>query len=595
MGCVHCRIDFDLTSRPGVEKFRAFLEDASDLVVRMGGSLSGEHGDGQARAEFLGKMFGPELLDAFADFKAIWDPEGRMNPGKIVAPRRADQDLRLGARYTPWAPDTYFKYPEDHGELSHATLRCVGIGKCRRLDGKPDDDTMCPSFMVTREEKHTTRGRAHLLWEMLREGPSGAGWRDEEVKESLDLCLACKGCKGDCPVNVDLATYKAEFLAHYYDGRLRPPSAYAFGLVDRWARLASHAPGLANLATQLPGLRDVAKWIAGAAPERRMPAFAAQSFQRWFAHRPVHNPGAPRVVLFADTFNNYFTPEVAQAAVIVLEDAGFQVEVPRGHLCCGRPLYDYGFLDRARRYLRHVLARLRDDIAARTPVVVLEPSCAAVFRDELKNLLPEDGHARTLAQSTFLLSELLVSSHARALGYEVPQLARRALVQGHCHHKAIMRMSAEKQVLEHMGMEAEVLPSGCCGMAGSFGYEKGERYRVSTAAGERVLLPAVRAAPADTLVLADGFSCKEQIAQSTGRSALHLAEALRMAVEHGPTGIVGAQPEREMLRDRVAAQKRSTRRAGVAVVALGAAVIGVGLRRRSRRREPVWRRWIAAF
>jgi Fe-S oxidoreductase len=333
----------------------------------------------------------------------------------------------------------------------------------------------------------------------------------------------------------------------------------------------------------------------GAAPERAIPAFAAQSFQRWFASRPAKNRGAPRVLLFADTFNNYFTPETAQAAVMVLEDAGFQVRVPRGHLCCGRPLYDYGFLDRARRYLHHVLDRLRDDLAARTPVVVLEPSCAAVFRDELRNLLPEDGHARTLAQSTFLLSELLVSSHTRALGYEVPRLARRAVVQGHCHHKAIMGTSAAEQVLERMDVEAEVLASGCCGMAGSFGYEAGDRYRVSMAAGERVLLPAVRGAPADTLVLADGFSCKQQIAEGTDRSALHLAEALRMALEHGPAGIAGACPEREMTRARVEAQRRSMRRAGAAVLAIGAAALGLGFGRLARHREPAWRRWVGSL
>ncbi len=369
MGCVHCRIDFDLASAPGVRRFRAFLEDASDLVVGLGGSLSGEHGDGQARAELLGKMFGPELVRAFGEFKAIWDPDGKMNPGKIVDPRRFDEDLKLGAGYAPWRPETHFKYPDDHGELAHATLRCVGIGKCRRLEGQPDDDTMCPSFMVTREEKHATRGRAHLLWEMLQRGPNERGWRDEAVKESLDLCLACKGCKGDCPVNVDIATYKAEFLAHYYDGRLRPRSAYAFGLIDRWARLASHAPGLANLATQLPVLRDVSRWMAGASPERHLPAFAPRTFQSWFHARPVQNEGAPRVLLWADTFNNHFTPETAEAAVLVLEDAGFQVVVPRGHLCCGRPLYDYGFLDRARRYLRRVVLSLEAEIKARTPMV----------------------------------------------------------------------------------------------------------------------------------------------------------------------------------------------------------------------------------
>jgi FAD/FMN-containing dehydrogenase/Fe-S oxidoreductase len=589
MGCVHCRIDFDLASAPGVRKFHAFLEDATDLVVSLGGSFSGEHGDGQARAEFLGKMFGPELLRAFAELKAIWDPEGKMNPGRIVDPPRADEDLRLGAEYAPWQPETHFKFPEDGGQLAHAALRCVGIGKCRRLDGEPGSDTMCPSFMVTREEKHTTRGRAHLLWEMLRNGPDGEGFHDEAVKESLDLCLACKGCKGDCPVNVDIATYKAEFLSHYYEDRVRPRSAYAFGLVDRWAHLASHAPGLANLATQLPVLRDVAKWLAGAARSRQIPPLAPQTFQRWFHARPARGEGRPRVVLWADTFNNYFTPDAARAAVEVLESAGFQVSVPRLHLCCGRPLYDYGFLDRAERYARRVLIALEDEIKARTPVVVLEPSCAAVFRDELRGLFPDDGQARLLAESTFLLSEFLVSPHALALGYTPPRLERRALVQGHCHHKAIMRFDAEEQVLGRMGLDAQVLASGCCGMAGSFGYEQGERHRLSLAAGERVLLPAVRSAPRDTLILADGFSCQEQIAQSTERKALHLAEAMRLALRHGPEGPSGELPERAVVQERTAAVKRSMRRAGGAVVA--AVLLGAVAWQR-RRRAPRLRRWL---
>src|SRR5689334_7973321 len=241
-GCVHCRVDFDVRSETGIRKWRSFMEEATGLCVKYGGSLSGEHGDGQARGEFLKKMFGDELIEAFREFKSIWDPDWKMNPGKVVDPYRMDENLRLGANYHPWEPATHFKFPEDGGSFAHAALRCVGIGKCRRKEGtKPGDDTMCPSFMVTHEERHTARGRARHLWEMLHGDVITDGWRDESVKESLDLCLSCKGCKGDCPVNVDMATYKAEFLSHYWEGRIRPRHAYAFGLVDQWARLASIA------------------------------------------------------------------------------------------------------------------------------------------------------------------------------------------------------------------------------------------------------------------------------------------------------------------------------------------------------------------
>jgi FAD/FMN-containing dehydrogenase/Fe-S oxidoreductase len=577
MGCVHCRINFNLQTRPGIAKFRRFLEDAADLVVRYGGSLSGEHGDGQGRAVFLPKMFGPELVQAFRAFKAIFDPDGRMNPGKIVDPYPPDANLRFGRDYAPWRPDTHFSFADD-GDFARATTRCVGVGKCRRLDGEDgNDNTMCPSFMVTREEKHTTRGRAHLMFEMLQRGPIDGGWRDENVKEALDLCLACKGCKGDCPVKVDVATYKAEFLSHYYEGRLRPRSAYAFGLIDQWSRIASLAPGVANLVTQLPYARDVAKWIAGIPREREIPAFAPQTFQSWFHQREVRNEGAPKVVLFADTFNNHFFPEAARAAVTVLEDAGFEVTVPRGHICCGRPLYDYGFLGLAKQYLENVLERLAPEIAARTPIVVLEPSCASVFRDELRNLLPNRGDAHLLADSTFVLSELLTSSHAKSLGYRPPTLARKAIVQGHCHHKAIMRMDAEAEILRDMGVDAELLSSGCCGMAGSFGYEKGDRYAVSIAAGERVLLPAVREADPETLVIADGFSCKEQIAQGTDRRALHLAEVLAL-----PDNAPRVHPERAFVEPRMAAQRRSMRRAG-GVLLLVTGLLGVAVARRALR------------
>ena len=406
-GCIHCRVNFDLMSAPGIRKWRSFMEEATDLVTSYGGSISGEHGDGQSKAEFLYKMFGSELIKAFREFKSIWDPDWKMNPGKVVEPYRIDENLRLGATYRPWDPPTYFKFPDDHGSFAHAALRCVGVGKCRREKGEGEQDTMCPSYMVTREEMHSTRGRTHLLWEMMHGDVIHGGWRDEHVKEALDLCLACKGCKGDCPVNVDVATYKAEFLAHYWKGRLRPVSAYAFGFIDKWAQMASLAPGFVNLFTQLPGFRDLAKFSAGMPRQRQIPAFAPETFKSWFRKRRAKPGGGPNVVLWADTFNNYFMPETAQAAVEVLESAGCQVKVLDQHLCCGRPLYDYGFLDMAERYLQRTLKVLAPHIAEGTPMVVLEPSCCSVFRDEMHSLFPESKEASRLAENTFTLSEFL--------------------------------------------------------------------------------------------------------------------------------------------------------------------------------------------
>ncbi len=373
--CVHMRINFDLQSKPGIANYRKFVEEAADLVVSYGGSLSGEHGDGQSRAELLPKMFGPELIQAFREFKALWDPDWKMNPGKVVEPYKLDENLRLGADYKPWEPQTHFKFPEDHGSLAHAALRCVGVGKCRHDEG----GVMCPSFRATREEEHSTRGRAHLLWEMTKGDVIRDGWRDQHVKNSLDLCLACKGCKSDCPVGVDVATYKSEFLAHYYEGRWRPRSAYAFGNIDLWARLASHVPGLVNLTTQLPLLRDISKLAAGIPQERSIPAFAPQTFRQWFRRRQPRNREAAPVLLWPDTFNNYFLPDTAKAAVEVLESAGYRVVLPKAKLCCGRPLYDWGMLDRAKRLLLEILDTLDDEIAQEIPMVVLEPSCATVF------------------------------------------------------------------------------------------------------------------------------------------------------------------------------------------------------------------------
>jgi FAD/FMN-containing dehydrogenase/Fe-S oxidoreductase len=528
-GCLHTRIAFGLRTPEGVAKFRAFMEEASDLVLRYGGSLSGEHGDGQAKGELLPKMFGPELIEAFREFKRIWDPQWKMNPGKIVDANPLDSNIRVGPDNHPRRVTTYFRYPDDRFSFAAASERCFGIGKCRRLEAgsKHDDDTMCPSFMVTREEKHSTRGRAHLLFEMMRGEVIEDGWNSEAVKESLDLCLACKGCKGDCPVSVDMATYKAEFLAHYYQGHRRPLSALGMGLIDKWARLSSFAPGIANLFTQSPIISDALRWLAGITTQRQVPPFAPQTFRSWFEERPVKNATKPAVLLWPDTFNNYFHPGTAKAAVEVLEAAGRRVIIPQQTLCCGRPLYDYGMLPRAQNYLRQVLEALRPQIRERIPLVGLEPSCVSVFRHELVQLFPDDPDARALARQTCSLSEFLSKQH----DFHPPKLSgRTAKLHGHCHAKAITKIDHEEKLLKDLGLELETIRCTCCGVAGSFGYEA-DKYDISMQIGEHSLLPAVRAAEKEALIIADGFSCRSQIEHATGRRALHLAEVLKMALD----------------------------------------------------------------
>ena len=535
-GCIHTRISFDLETAVGLENYRSFMEEATDLVVRYGGSISGEHGDGQSKAEFLGKMFGDEILEAFREFKSIWDPEWKMNPGKVVDPYRIDENLRLGLDYRPPEAETHFHFSQDNSSFSQATLRCVGIGECRRHH----KGTMCPSYRATMEEMHSTRGRAHLLFEMIQGEVLKDGWKNEAVFDSLDLCLSCKGCKGDCPVNVDMATYKAEFLSHYYEGRSRPREAYSMGLISEWARLASLAPELVNFVTQTPGLNELAKRIGGIAPERKLPPFASQTFQSWFHHRTAQPLGGAKVLLWPDTFNNYFHPEIAAAAVEVLEAAGFDVVVPRRHLCCGRPLYDYGMLSLAEQWLRDTLTAMRPYLDSGTPIVGLEPSCAAVFRDELIDLFPHDEDAKRLHQQTFTLAEFL---EKKAPDFRPSKLARKALVHGHCHQKAVIGMGAEKEVLGKLGLQVQLLDEGCCGMAGSFGFEE-KKYELSQKVGELGVLPAVRSAPKDDLVIADGFSCRTQIEQGTDRRALHLAQVLQMALRQKRTPLRGDYPER---------------------------------------------------
>jgi Fe-S oxidoreductase len=440
-------------------------------------------------------------------------------PGKKIDASGITENLRLGPDYNPPRPHTHFHYRADKGLFSRAALRCVGVGECRREGGQ----VMCPSYMVTREEKHCTRGRAHLLWEMLNGEVLTDGWKSEPVKEALDLCLACKGCKGDCPVNVDMATYKAEFLSHYYEGRLRPRHAYSMGWIYWWARLASGMPDVVNFLSRAPVLGDVAKFLGGIAPQRKMPAFARETFKDWFRGRGPRNQGKPPVILWPDTFTNHFNPDHGKAA-------GRQVWVPERSLCCGRSLYDFGMLDTAKALLRDVLAALRGPLQDGIPVVGLEPSCVSVFRDELTNLFPDDPDAQRLNRQAFVLSEYLMK-HVK--DYQPPRLERKALVHGHCHHKSVIGLGDELELLKKMGLDFETPEPGCCGMAGSFGFERGEHYNVSVACGERNLLPAVRQAGPDTLIIADGFSCEQQIRQGTGRMALHIAEALRLALHQG--------------------------------------------------------------
>jgi Fe-S oxidoreductase len=475
--------------------------------------------------------------------KAIWDPANKMNPGKLINPYRLDEHLRV-QQYHPPEVHTHFAYPVE-GSLADATLRCVGVGKCRKTDG----GAMCPSYMATHDEQHTTRGRARLLFEMLQGEVITDGFRSEAVKDALDLCLSCKSCKSECPTGVDMAAYKAEFLARYYEGRRRPLRSYAFGLISHWGALAEYGPWLANFFTQVPPFSTAVRWALEMAPARRMPAFAPRSFRRGFLAAkesedrrqktedriglapsaqprvPAIGPESRRVLLWPDCSNNYFHPEVAHAAVAVLEAAGFQVDIPRERLCCGRPLYDHGMLTAARRRLVEILTSLRTDIEAGTPIVGLEPSCVSVFRDELLRFFPDDPLARKLREQTLFLTEFLVKTGT------IPdaRLEGRAIVHPHCHERASLCLDDDIAVLKKTGLDFTVLDAGCCGMAGAFGFER-DHYEVSMQAGERVLLPAVREAASDTFIVTNGFSCREQITQTTGRRVWHIAELLARAL-----------------------------------------------------------------
>ncbi|MGD0020313.1 MAG: FAD-binding and (Fe-S)-binding domain-containing protein [Candidatus Limnocylindrales bacterium] len=534
-GCVHTRNDFDFTSAAGVGAFRAYVERAADLVISLGGSLSGEHGDGQARGELLGRMYGPELLDAFRAFKAVFDPRGRMNPGKLIDARPLDVDLRFGPGYRASSLGASRMRLSSAGlSLQAAAERCVGVGRCRRDDA----GTMCPSYRATRDERHSTRGRAKLLVELFQGEVTQARWRNEEVRAALDLCLSCKGCVVDCPTQVDMAAYKSEFLSHYYAGHLRPRSMYTFGLLPWAARLTSRATWLPNVLLGAPGLGRLVRTALGVTTARPAPRLASRPFRRSptaVAHRDDLEAS---VVVWADTFTDAFRPALADDLVAVLEAAGERVAVPSRWGCCGRPLYDAGMLGLARRTLAGLLDVLEPWTSRGVPIVVPEPSCLSTFRDELPALLWRDPRAGRLASLARSPAEHLLASPGfaallseRAIRSERDRRAQRVVVHPHCQGRAAGLTAADRALLGRLGFEIEVLDAGCCGLAGSFGYSH-EHEALSRRIGEEHWLPRVRRAvgAGDELVI-DGFSCATQLKHLSDLRSTTLVSLVRRALQ----------------------------------------------------------------
>ncbi len=552
-GCIHVRIDFDLLTGPGVARFRRFSEELADLVAAHGGSLSGEHGDGQARAELLPRMYGAETVALFERVKGAWDPDGLLNPGMLVRPAPLDADLRFTA--LPREPvDVAFGYPADAGDFSAAVRRCVGVAKCRTTSVS-GSAVMCPSFRATGEEEHSTRGRARLLHEMLAGEVVTDGWRSTEVRDALDLCLSCKGCRSDCPVGVDMATYKAEFLHHHYAGRRRPAAHHTMGRLPVWLSWAARTrtAGVANALASLGPLARLAKRVGGIAREREIPSLATEPFSRWWRRRrtPAEG-GGPLVVLWPDTFTEHLSPSVGRAAVRVLEAAGMRVVLPptlrlgsggrvgdarsrspfslltarRGRVCCGLTYISTGQLDRARTVLRRTLDLLEPVLATDAPLVVLEPSCAAALRTDAPELLHDDPRAARLASRVLTFAEAL---ERHAPDWTPPAVNHPVTGQTHCHQHAVLGDGPDRRLRETAGLTGELV-GGCCGLAGNFGFEKGH-YDVSRACAEEQLLPSVREAPEDAVVQADGFSCRTQLEQVGGVRGRHLAEILAEALE----------------------------------------------------------------
>ncbi len=532
-GCIHVRIDFPLDRPGGAQVMRQFLTDAAHLVTAHGGSLSGEHGDGRARSELLPVMYSPGALNAFSAFKHLLDPADLLNPGVLVRPRPLDADLRRPAA-APLPRQAGFAFAEDDGDLTTATHRCVGVGKCR-ADSSASGGFMCPSYLATRDEKDSTRGRARVLQEMANGTLVSGGWRSPEVRDSLDLCLSCKACSSDCPAGVDMARYKSEVTYRAYRRRLRPRSHYALGQLPRWARLAGTAPRLANALLRIGPLATAVLAAGGMDTRRAIPSFAEVPFRRSPARRSaIQGPAVPapgnsrrRVVLWADSFSDAFDPGVPQAALTVLTQAGYQVIIPGRSACCGLTWISTGQLDGARRRLRTLLGVLGPYAEAGIPVVGLEPSCTAVLRSDLGDLFPGDPRAAAVAAAARTLAELLTAPPPLGPGpdWNPPDLTGTQIIaQPHCHHYSVMGYGPDRALLAAAGATVTTL-AGCCGLAGNFGMEKGH-YEVSAAVAELALLPALRDAAPGTVFLADGFSCRTQAGQLGGVQGRHLAQIL---------------------------------------------------------------------
>ena len=519
VGCLHIRPVIDLKTRRGLEQVRAIADEITDLVLEFGGTISSEHGDGRARSPFLERMYGPRLMQAFREFKRAFDPEGRMNPGNIVDSPGITEHLRYGAQYTTWEPATLLDFT-GQGGFARAVEMCNGVGVCRKtLEG-----TMCPSYMVTRDEEHTTRGRANALRAVLSGALPPAEFTGKRLHEVMDLCLECKGCKAECPSNVDMAKLKYEFLYHYHRAHGLPLRNRLFGRIADLNRAGARWPSLANRMANLAPSRWLLERVAGIDRRRPLPAFAGETFTDWFA-RQSSPPAAPRgeVVLFADTFVTYNAPQIGQAAVRFLERAGYRVIVPE-RKCCGRPLISKGMLDEARANAAWNVERLHPYVERGVPIIGLEPSCLLTLRDEWVDLVRTEP-ARAVARASFLLEEFVARERGRGLELAFAGRGRRVLLHGHCHQKAMVGTAPTVAALRWAGFEVSEVDSGCCGMAGSFGFER-EHYDVSVAIGNRRLAPAVKAAAADTEIVAPGISCRQQIEHLAGRRAKHPAEML---------------------------------------------------------------------
>ncbi len=524
VGCLHIRPVINLKTKRGLEQVKAIAEEITDLVLEFHGTISSEHGDGRARSPYLERMYGPTIMQAFRELKRAFDPDNRMNPGNIVASPGITEHLRYGEAYTTWEPPTLLDF-SGQGGFAAAVEMCNGVGVCRKtLEG-----TMCPSYMVTKDEEHSTRGRANALRAVLSGGLPAAEFTGRRLYEVMDLCLECKGCKAECPANVDMAKLKYEFLHHYYRANGLPLRNRLFGHIAKVNALGAPVAGLVNWLSSLGVSRWLLEKAAGIDRRRPLPALATETFADWFRHR-TPRAEAPRgdVVLFPDTFTTYNVPEIGRAAVELLEAGGYRVLVAADRKCCGRPLISKGLLDVAREHAAWNVARLLPFAARGVAIVGLEPSCLLTLRDESVDLLRTD-EARTVARQSLLLEEFLLRERARGLELPFAAHGRRALLHGHCHQKALVGTAPTVAALRWAGFEVTEVDSGCCGMAGSFGFEH-EHYDLSVALGNRRLAPAVKAAGPDTEVVAPGMSCRQQIEHLAGRRARHPAEVLRAAL-----------------------------------------------------------------